>query len=272
GDTISFDIVPSYENNNLGPDLGFDDNTDLIQPAQGSPVSGQPVTVVEGSNDTIAFVENLSGGESVPLTATIPPGTYDDPQDYARAVEKAMEKESAQSGNRVNYTVDYDSETRTYSISEDGVSGKKLDSFDLLFGSKGEGSAKADLGFTTGDVHSGPTHGDRADWGIFDTLFDLEEALAGDDVDGIQRAMTRLDQHYNSMTTSISKVGTQSLGLTTTQSGLTQSKYELTTRRSSVEDADSVESIMRLQAAETTYQAALSSTSSILGVSLVDYM
>jgi flagellar hook-associated protein 3 FlgL len=46
----------------------------------------------------------------------------------------------------------------------------------------------------------------------------------------------------------------------------------LTTQRSTVRDADIVEAIMNLKSAQTVYQAALSSTSSVMGMSLVDYM
>ncbi|MCG8633965.1 MAG: flagellar hook-associated protein 3, partial [Desulfobacterales bacterium] len=183
-------------------------------------------------------------------------------------------KESAKNGNRVNYEVAYDEISQTYVITEDTSTGDRLESFDLLFGTgpHAGSDAASDLGFAARDVHSGPVYGEPADWGIFNTLFDLQDALAANDVDGIQRSMTRLDNHYNSITNSIAGVGMQSLSLTGTETAVVGGQFTLTEHRSGIEDADSVESIMRLKAAETTYQAALSSTSAILDLSLVDYM
>lgn len=274
GDSVCFDIVPGSENNNIGPDMGFDQNTAVAEPARSqTPVSG-PVTVTPGDNDTIDFVETPKEGSPSSLTATIEPGTYDTEAEYARAVEKALEKESAENGSRVNYSVAWDEASQTYVITEDTSTGELLTSFDLLFGTGANAGsdAAADLGFYALDVHSGPVSGAPADWGIFNTLFNLQDALAANDVDGIQRAMTRLDNHYTSITGSIAGVGIQSLSLTGTETALVDGQFSLEAHRSEIEDADSVASIMRLQAAETTYQAALSSTSAILGLSLVDYM
>ncbi|MCG8636984.1 MAG: flagellar hook-associated protein 3, partial [Desulfobacterales bacterium] len=116
GDSVSFDIVPGSENNTIGPDMGFDHNTAVADPARSQvPVSG-PVTVTPGENDTIDFVETPEKGSPSSLTATVEPGTYETEEEYARAVEKALEKESAENGNRVNYEVAYDEASQTYVV------------------------------------------------------------------------------------------------------------------------------------------------------------
>jgi len=45
-----------------------------------------------------------------------------------------------------------------------------------------------------------------------------------------------------------------------------------TERRSNIEDADMAEAVMNVSAAQLTYQAALSSSSKVMSLSLVDYL
>jgi len=276
GTIVSFDIVEGFENNSILPDLGFDSETMTIEPARSSVQVADTFTVVAGENDTIDFIEALSdkGGYSGQLTAVIEPGTYTDPASYAGAVEDALEAASAKSGSRVNYEVVYNADNQTFTVREDTDTGRKLESFDLLFssGTNKDTSAAEDLGFYSQDLHSGPVEGETAAWSIFDTLFDLEEALAENDVDGIQRAMTRLENHYESITSRISSVGTANLSLSVTQSTASDTETTLTTQLSDVQDADTVESVMNLNSAQTVYEAALSSCSKIMDLSLVDYL
>ena len=287
GDTVSFDIVEGYENASILPDLGFDSETVILETVTSDfPVSdnfSEPpgLSVVEGQNDRIDFTETLldRGGTSVQLTAVIDEDDYSTPETYAAAVEKALESESAENGNRVNYSVFYDEKTDSFTISENTDTGRQLESFDLLFSSGNNADSSAaedlgfkDLGFNAEDVSSKPLEGEEATWSIWDTIFNLKDALENDDVDGIQRAMTRLDNHYESLTSSISTVGRIYGSTTTTEATILDSDLTLTTQRSTVRDADIVEAIMDLKSAQTVYQAALSSTSSVMGLSLVDYM
>lgn len=278
GDTVSFDIVEGYENASILPDLGFESQTVTLETVTSdfSVNSSFPVDVGD-NNDTIDFTETLldGGDTSVQLTAVIEADTYLDPQSYAEAVEEALKTASAENGNGVNYSVVYDEETDAFTISEDTDTGRQLESFDLLFssGTNADSSAAGDLGFNgVMDVSSGPKQGEEAFWSIWDTVFDLKDALENDDVDGIQRAMTRLDNHYESLTSSISTVGRIYGSTITTEATISDSDLTLTTHRSTVRDADTVEAIMNLKSAQTVYEAALSSTSSVMGLSLVDYM
>ncbi|MGD9825473.1 flagellar hook-associated protein 3 [Desulfobacter sp.] len=276
GTTISFDIVEGYENASILTDLGFDSETVTLSPVSSdTPVAGA-VTVVAGKNDTIDFIETTEDKDtSVQLTATIKAGSYANSESYAKAVEEALETASAKNGNRVNYSVEYDKDRKTFTISEDVDTGRQLESFELLFssGTHTDSSAASDLGFSDKDVSSGPVEGAAASWSIWDTVFDLKEALENDDVDGIQRAMTRLENHYESITSAISSIGTTYNATTTAEVTISKSDLTLTTQRSTVRDADAVEAIMVLKSTQTIYEAALSSTSSVMGLgSLMDYM
>jgi len=275
GDTVSFDILEGYDNTSILPDLGFESETVVFETVT-SDFEVADTFIVGAGNDTIDFTETLldGGGTSVQLTAVIDNGTYSDPESYAAAVEDALETASAENGNRVNYSVVYDQATDSFTISENTDTGRQLESFDLLFasGTNAGTSAAGDLGFNAEDISSAPQKGEEATWSIWDTIFDLKEALENDDVDGIQRAMSRLDNHYESLTSSMSTLGRIYSSTTTTEATISDSDLTLTTQRSTVRDADFVEAVMDLKSTQTVYQAALSSTSSVMGLSLVDYM
>lgn len=275
GTIISFDITQGYENKSILTDLGFDAQTITLSPVTGdAPVAGA-VTVVAGGNDTIDFTETAKEGETgLQLTATIGAGTYADTQSYAEAVEEALEAASAENGNRVNYSVEYDEVSKRITISEDLETGRRLDAFELLFssGTHTDSSAASNLGFGDKDVSSGPVEGQEVAWSLWDTVFDFKEALENNDVAGIERAMTRLENHYESLTSNISTVGSIYQSTTTTETTITDSDLTLISQRSTVRDADAVEAIMKLKSSQTVYEAALSSTSSVMGLSLVDYL
>nr|WP_321399653.1 flagellar hook-associated protein FlgL [uncultured Desulfobacter sp.] len=275
GTTISFDITLGYENTSILTDLGFEAQTITISPVTGIAPMADTITVVAGENDTIDFTETTMDGETgVQLTATIEAGTYADAQSYAEAVEEALEKASAENGNRVNYSVEYDEDSKRITISEDLDTGRRLESFELLFssGTHTDASAASNLGFGDMDVSSASVEGQTVTWSIWNTVFDFKEALENEDVNGIERAMTRLENHYNSLTSHISALGSIYKSTTTTETTISDSDLTLITQRSTVRDADTVEAIMKLKSSQTVYEAALSSTSSVMGVSLVDYL
>ncbi|MBN1103159.1 MAG: flagellar hook-associated protein FlgL [Deltaproteobacteria bacterium] len=108
--------------------------------------------------------------------------------------------------------------------------------------------------------------------GIFDTLIDLKNALQNNDVGGIQGAMDKLDQHLNSVRSLISDTGAKSLRLDAKGKILEDLNLTYTDRKSQIEDADIADAIMDLKAKELAYQAALSSSSKVMALSLVDYL
>ncbi len=261
-----------------GSELGFDTTADDTGAV--SHVSDDAVTFFDiqaGVNDTINFKEIRPGGSSADaneLTATISPGSYDSIEDFTRAVEDAMEKASAEKGNRVDYEVSYSYISHRFTIKEDGDSGKQLESLDLLWetGSGSVQSAAQVLGFREQDVAESPAKGEEVTWGVFETLIDLKGFLETNDMDGLQRTITRLDTHYNSITSVISDLGVKANRIDVSKQVNAESKLTITERKSMIEDADIVESIMKLQALQTAYQASLSTTSKIMSTSLVDFL
>ncbi|MCG8565344.1 MAG: hypothetical protein MI747_09725 [Desulfobacterales bacterium] len=258
--------------------LGFDTAADDIGAT--SHVSDDEVvlfSISAGVNDAINFKEVLPGStseDSNELTAIIPPGDYTSIDSMLRAVENAMEEASDEKGNRVDYHVSYSYISRKITIKEDGHTGRRLESLDLLWQNGGNSTENAaeTLGFKKVDVSEAPAKSEAVSWGVFETLFDLKEYLGRNDVDGLQRTLTRLDTHYNSLTSEISDLGVKSNRIQVNKQVSVESKLTLTERKSMIEDADVVESIMKLQSIETAYQASLSTTSKILNLSLVDFL
>ena len=234
-------------------------------------------TITSGSNDYIDFKEILPGGNkdsTNELTARIAAGTYSNPDTLARAIEDALEDVSQEKGNRVDYDVSYSYISHKFTIKEDGETGRKLEDFQLLWetGTNVATNAASLLGFDSKDAVSTPAQSNEVTWGLFETLFDLKNYLAKDDVDGISRTMTRLDTHYNSITSTLADVGIKYNRLEVSKQVSAETKLTITERKSMIEDADIVESIMDLKAIQTAYEASLNSTSKIINLSLVDYL
>ena len=263
--------------NSAATELGFDNAANDTGLTHTSDNRVALFTIGSGTNDTINFKEILPGSsqdETVELTATIAAGDYYDPESLARAVEDAMEDASAENGNRVDYDVSYSYNNQTFSIEEDGTLGRQLDDLAILWGTGDDTqiSAADVLGFDEEDVTATPMEGDPTGWGVFQTLYDLREYLAADDVDGIQRSITRLDTHYDSITSVISDIGMKYNRLSSIQQVSEETTLSLTERKSMIEDADFAKSVMDLNAIQTAYEASLSSTAKIINISLIDYM
>jgi flagellar hook-associated protein 3 FlgL len=111
---------------------------------------------------------------------------------------------------------------------------------------------------------------------VFDTLIttleDLKTALVNNDVSGIQDAMGKLDTHMNDISDKISDIGSKMDRMDIKKNIFQDLNLSDTQRLSSIEDADMAEAIMNVSAAQLTYQAALSSSSKVMSLSLVDYL
>lgn len=106
---------------------------------------------------------------------------------------------------------------------------------------------------------------------IFQTLSDLKAALQNNSVTGIQTAMTRLNAHFDSLSSQISSTGAKTLRMEMKESIFQDLGLAYTERMSNIEDADMVEAIINLKSKELAYQAALSSASKVMNLSLIDY-
>ncbi len=107
---------------------------------------------------------------------------------------------------------------------------------------------------------------------IFKTLNDLKTALTGNNVSGIQDAMTRLGNHFDHISSKISDLGSKMIRLEVKENILRDMDIANTERLSNIEDADIIEAIMDLKAKELAYQAALASSARIMQLSLLDYI
>jgi len=238
--------------------------------------------VIDGLNNKLDFKEITSAdvGKTVSnLTASIRNKTYSSYEELASEVEIALEAESFKNGNKIDYSVSWDDHTKRFSIKEKG---SRLEEFHLQWQS-GENSAVSVggsgqsigtiLGFDTFDDIEIPVKSmPEVEWGIFNTLIDLKTDLADNDVDGIQRSIGRLEFNYDNMTSRIVDTGMKYSRLLVRETITSEIKLSLTERKSMIEDADIIESIMNLKSIETAYQAALSATSKVLNLSLVDYL
>jgi len=107
---------------------------------------------------------------------------------------------------------------------------------------------------------------------VFTTLDDLITAInAGNDtaigveVAGVERAFDRTLRAQG-------RLGADERGLDDVTARLGALRRAADTRRASLEDANMAEAVTRLTSAQTAYQSALASVSSIERVSLLDYL
>jgi flagellar hook-associated protein 3 FlgL len=107
---------------------------------------------------------------------------------------------------------------------------------------------------------------------LFQTLTDLVTALQGNDIGGIQNALTNLENNSDHIGSKIADLGSKMLRMEMKENILSEIEISNTERMSNIEDADIAEAILVLKAKETAYQAALAASSRILKVSLVDFM
>ena len=228
---------------------------------------------IDSTNNKIDFYED--GTNENTLVATLTNGDYTVSEleaEIKRALEEASD--NATDPNNIDYTVSYDSSTKKFTIEEDG---SKLDELKLLWntGANAGTSVGPDMGFdasvddTTGTTYSSDR---EVEWGIFKTLIDLKGYLKANDVDGIQRSMTRLDTHFNNFSTTISDTGFKEIRLDIKEKVISDLNLSYLTRKSKLEDADMIEAITDLQAKEVAYQAALASSAKVMHLSLMDYL
>jgi flagellar hook-associated protein 3 len=237
---------------------------------------------IDGSNNKIDFTEIMPEdmGKTVSeLTAAVRQKTYTSMSDLAHEVESALESASMEKANKIDYTVSWDDVTRRFSIKENGT---RLEEFHLQWQTGENAPASVGgsdqsigslLGFSPADDLGTSLKGTAPlEWGIFNTLIDLKTYLTDNDRDGVERTIGRLEHNFDNMTSRIVDTGMKYSRLQIRETITTEVSLTLNERKSMIEDADIIEAIMKLQNIQNAYQAALSSTSQILNVSLVDYL
>lgn len=266
--------VVTYSGNESGFVVKIGQNENLQVGHDGESVFGNSYFTMDGTNNTIDFKERMAAGGPLTeeLTATIRDGTYT-ADELAQAIEAVMRASSA---NSIDYEVSYDETSRRFTI-EDGAGANDLNELQLLWhtGTHAGTTAAFDLGFgtngdDTGEVsHNGVSGVQR---GIFKTLIDLRGYLEGNDEDGIDRSISRLETEFNRFVTAISDAGLKEVRLDIKEAVIADLDLSLEEKRSQLEDADIIEAISDLQSKEFTYQAALASSARVMKLSLVDYL
>jgi flagellar hook-associated protein 3 FlgL len=107
---------------------------------------------------------------------------------------------------------------------------------------------------------------------VFKTLLDLKKYLQGNNVAGIQGTIQKVDAHLEVIRAHISESGAKSLHLSMRECIIQDLNLTYTERASQLEDADLAEAVMNLKSKELAYQAALSSSSRVMQLSLVNYL
>jgi flagellar hook-associated protein 3 FlgL len=107
---------------------------------------------------------------------------------------------------------------------------------------------------------------------VFRAFDELKTHLENNDISGIQAGMSDLDSRFDHVASKISDIGSKMLRMEMKENIFQDLDLTNTERLSTIEDADITEAILDLQAKELAYQAALSSASKVLQMSLLDYM
>lgn len=107
---------------------------------------------------------------------------------------------------------------------------------------------------------------------IFSLLIAMKEDLSANDGANLDSIMTKLDEHFENVNNLLSNAGIKTTRLETKESIISDFELTLTEQKSNLEDVDFTEAATDLALRETAYQAALSATSSIISISLVDYL
>ena len=185
---------------------------------------------------------------------------------------------AAAGGNDVDYSVNYNEGTKKFTIMETG--GPILDNLELMWGTGSHSGASigADIGFDVSSDLAGPpdglTHvsGEEVEWGIFRTLIDLQNYMAQEDTDGINRSISRLAADFDYIGTVVSEIGIKGNRLDVRDNIISDLNISYESTKMVLEDADMIQEITKLTQKEFAYNAAMSATAKIIQMSLLDYL
>jgi len=107
---------------------------------------------------------------------------------------------------------------------------------------------------------------------VFKTLMDLKDDLRSNDAESVREALTKLDDHLDTLRAAVSDTGAKVLRLDTKEAIIQDLRLGYTERKSGIEDCDIAEAVMNLKSKELAYQASLASSSRVMQLTLVDYL
>ena len=110
------------------------------------------------------------------------------------------------------------------------------------------------------------------DSNVLATLRDATRALAGNDVPAATTALNAMDGSFQQVQVLLGDNGAKSNALDSASQNLDSLKLNLTKRKSDLQDVDIEAAVTTLITKQTAYQAAMSVTSKVLGMSLTDYI
>ncbi len=105
---------------------------------------------------------------------------------------------------------------------------------------------------------------------VLTAISDLATALSADDLDGIQSAMTAIDEAITTLSRAQTSIGAEQITAGDFASLAESMELELTAQLSQVQEADPVEALVRLNELQTMYETALTVTASSNMGSLFD--
>lgn len=136
------------------------------------------------------------------------------------------------------------------------------------FGIRISSNTTITLGVNGGTVFSGA--GGGVD--VFKSVSDLVTALNTNDSAGVQASLDTLDASFKQVSEAVSEVGGGINRLNSTQTEIANSRTELKTTLSSIEDADVTKVISELQLGQVALQASIASAGKVFGINIFNYL
>ena len=107
---------------------------------------------------------------------------------------------------------------------------------------------------------------------LFSSMIDLLNGLEANDVTRIGISIDNLGANFDTINTAVAEIGSKVVRIDTKEKIIADLDLSYRENLAEVEEADIVEAISKLKATELAYQAALTSSSKLMNISLVDYM
>ena len=126
------------------------------------------------------------------------------------------------------------------------------------------------MGIGSGFNHDPNIHPIFSD--LFSTLIDLKGYLETDDITGIGTSLDSLDTDFETINSKISEIGAREARLDTKEKIIIDLDLQYQQNKAELEEVDITEAITRMQAAQLAYQAALSSSATVMQMSLMDFL
>ena len=110
------------------------------------------------------------------------------------------------------------------------------------------------------------------DTGALKALKDLSTALGADDADGVRTALGSLQGSFDSVQTLLGETGGRYNQLELTRTRLDSLEQSTSAEKASLQEADMEKTMVELVTRQNSLQAAMLSTSRVLGMTLADYL